>query len=57
MLADKRNQIIRQLLLVLTAPRDLALFWTVLAERRTGPTLRDRQSLPDVLDSRPKFSN
>jgi hypothetical protein len=25
----------------------------MLAERRTGPALRDRQSLPDVRDARP----
>jgi hypothetical protein len=53
MLPDECNQVICQLLLVLTAPRDLALRRSVLAERRTGPALGDRQSLPDVRDARP----
>jgi len=53
MLPDERNQVIRQLLLIFPAPRDLALCRPVLAERRTGPALRNRQSLPDVRDARP----
>ena len=53
MLPDERNQIIRQPLLIFPAPRDLALCRPVLAERRTGPALGDRQSLPDVRDARP----
>ena len=53
MLPDERNQVLRQLLLVLPAPRDLALCRPVLTERRTGPALGDRQSLPDVRDARP----
>ena len=50
---DKRNQINRQLLLVLPSPRDLALCRPMLAQCRTGPALGDRQSLPDVRDARP----
>ena len=53
MLPDERNQVLRQLLLVLPAPRDLALCRPVLTERRTGPALGDRQSVPDVRDARP----
>ena len=53
MLPDERNQIIRQLLLVLPAPRGLALCRPVLAQCRTGPALGDRQSLPDVSDAHP----
>jgi hypothetical protein len=53
MLPDQRYKVIRQLLLVFPPPRDLALCRPVLAERRTGPALGDRQSLPDVRDARP----
>ena len=53
MLADKRNQIIRQLLLVIPAPRGLALCRPASVERRTVPAHQDRQSLPDVHDARP----
>ncbi len=53
MLPDERNQIIRQLLLIFPAPRDLELCRPLLAERQTGPALGDRQSLPDVRDARP----
>jgi len=50
---DKSHKVVRQLLLVFPAPRDLALCRSMLAERRTGPALRDRQSLPDVRDASP----
>jgi hypothetical protein len=53
MLTGERNQVISQAFLVLPAPRDLALCRPVLAKRRTGPALGDRQSLPDVRDARP----
>ena len=53
MLPDQGHEVVRQLLLIFPAPRDLALCRPVLAERRTGPALRDRQSLPDVRDARP----
>jgi hypothetical protein len=53
MLPGQGYKVVRQLLLVFPAPRDLALCRPVLAERRTGPALRDRQSLPDVRDARP----
>ena len=52
-LPGQGHKVVRQLLLVFPAPRDLALCRPVLAERRTGPALRDRQSLPDVRDARP----
>ena len=53
MLPDQGHKVVRQLLLIFTAPRDLALCRPVLAERRTGPALGDRQSLPNVRDARP----
>ena len=53
MLPDQGHKVVCQLLLVVPAPRDLALCRPVLAERRTGTALRDRQRLPDVHDARP----
>ena len=53
MLAGQRHQVIGQAFLVFTAPRDLALCRPVLAERRTGATLGDRQNLPDMRDAGP----
>jgi hypothetical protein len=50
---DQDDKVLRQLFFVFPAPRDLALCRPVLAERRTGPALGDRQSLPDVRDARP----
>ena len=50
---DQDDKVLRQLFFVFAAPRDLALCRPMLAERRTGPALRDRQSLPDVRDARP----
>jgi hypothetical protein len=50
---DQDDKVLRQLFFVFPAPRDLALCRAVLAERRTRPALRDRQSLPDVRDARP----
>ena len=47
------HQVVGQALFIVTTPRDLALCRPVLTERRTGPALRDRQSLPDVRDARP----
>jgi hypothetical protein len=51
--AGQGHQVIGQAFLVFTAPRDLALCRPVLAERRTGATLGDRQNLPDMRDARP----
>jgi hypothetical protein len=53
MLAGQCHQVVGQTLFIFTAPRDLALCRPVLTERRTGPALGDRQSLPDVRDARP----
>jgi len=53
MLASQRYQVLGQAFLVFTAPRDLALCRPVLAERRTGATLGDRQNLPDMRDAGP----
>jgi hypothetical protein len=47
------NQLVSQPFLIFAAPRDLALRRPVLAERCTGATLGDRQSLPDMRDARP----
>jgi len=40
-----------QPLVILTAPRDLALRRTVLPERRTGTALGDRQHASNMLDA------
>jgi hypothetical protein len=53
MLPDQGHKVVRQLLLVFPALRDLALCRPVLAKRRTGLAVRNRQSLPDVRDARP----
>ena len=53
MLAGQRHQVVGQAFLVFAAPRDLALCRPVLPERRTGATLGDRQSLPDMRDAGP----
>jgi hypothetical protein len=53
MLASQRYQVIGQAFLVFTALRDLALCRPVLAERRTGATLGDRQNLPDMCNTGP----
>lgn len=53
MLSGQSHKIIGQALLIFMAPRNLTLHRPVLAERRTGQALRDRQSLPDVRDARP----
>jgi hypothetical protein len=53
MLADQGHKVVCQPLLVFPAPRDLALCRPVLAERRTGTALGNRQRLPDVRDARP----
>jgi hypothetical protein len=50
---DQAHEVLPHLLFVFPAPRDLTLCRSVLAERRTGPALRDQQSLPDVRDARP----
>ena len=50
---DQVHKVVRQLFLVFLAPRDFALRRPMLSERRTGPALGDRQSLPDVRDARP----
>lgn len=50
---DQGHKVVRQLFLVFPAPRDFALCRPMLSERRTGPALGDRQSLPDVRDARP----
>ena len=41
----------RQLLFIVTAPRDLALRRAMLPERRTGAALGDRQFLSNMLDA------
>jgi hypothetical protein len=51
--AGQGHQIVGQALLIFMAPRDLAVCRPVLAERRTGATLGDRQNLPDMVDTRP----
>ena len=53
MLPDLGHKVVCQPLLVVPALRDLALCRPVLAKRRTGPALVDRQRLPDVHDARP----
>lgn len=53
MLPGQGHKVVGQALFIFPAPRDLALCRPVLAERLTGPALRDRQSLPDVRDARP----
>jgi hypothetical protein len=47
------DQIGYQAVFMLTAPRDSALCRAMLAERRTGAALGDRQNLPDMVDTRP----
>jgi hypothetical protein len=41
----------RQPLFIITAPRDLALRRAMLSERRTGTALRNRQLSPNMLDA------
>jgi hypothetical protein len=53
MLAGQGHQVIGQAFLVFSAPRDLALCRPVLAKRRTGATLGDRQNLPDMRNTGP----
>jgi hypothetical protein len=47
----QRDDVGRQLLLVLSAPRVLALCRAMLAERRTGATLGDAEKASDMLDA------
>ena len=47
----KLNDVGRQPLFVLTAPRDLALCRAILAERRASTTLRNMQLISDMLDA------
>ena len=53
MLPDQGHKVVCQLLLVVPAPRDLAQYRPVLAERRTGKALGDREGLPHVDDASP----
>jgi hypothetical protein len=50
-LPGQLDDIVRQLCCILTAPRDLALRRTMLAERRTGATLGNRQRSSNMLDA------
>jgi len=50
-LPGQLDDVVRQKRFVLTAPRDLALRRAMLAERRTGTALRNRQLSPDMLDA------
>ena len=52
-LTRKFDQIGHQAVFVFPAPRQLALCRAILAERRTGATLGDRQHLPDMVDTGP----
>ena len=52
-LTRKFGQIGYQAVFVFPAPRQLALCRAILAERRTGATLGDRQHLPDMVDTGP----
>jgi hypothetical protein len=47
----QRDDVGREPLLVLFAPRPLALCRAMLAERRTGAALGNRQGLSDMLDA------
>ena len=47
------DQIGCQAVFIVTAPRDFALCRAMLAKRRTGAALGDRQNLPDMVDTRP----
>lgn len=47
------DQIGYQAVFIVAAPRDFALGRAMLAERRTGAALGDRQNLPDMVDTGP----
>ena len=50
-LPGQLDDVVRQPILIVTAPRDLALRRTVLPERRTGTALRNRQHASNMLDA------
>jgi hypothetical protein len=50
-LPGQRDDVGRQPLFILTAPRDLALRRAMLAERRTGTALGDRQHASNMLNA------
>src|ERR1700687_504640 len=50
-LPGQLDDVVRQPILIVTAPRDLSLRRTVLPERRTGTALRNRQHASNMLDA------